>query len=163
MLPFGWYEIVVALYVLWVVGACLAVLMNRRSPTATLAWMFAFAALPVVSGVYYLVFGPRRLHRRRVRYKIARGLLGDDVSAYLRASCGGEAPRLAPDAAALAGVGERLGQGLPTFAARVTLLDDGERYFDALERAIGAAAHHIHFEYYIWRSEERRVGKECRL
>jgi cardiolipin synthase len=160
MPPFGWFEVLTGLYVLWVIGACLTLLMNRRSPTATLSWVFAFVALPFVSGVYYLVFGPRRLHRRRVRYKIARGLLGDDVSAYLRASCGQEAPRLSPDAAALAAVGERLGQGVPTFATRVDLIEDGAHYFDALEKAIDAAQHHIHLEYYIWEPDE--VGERAR-
>src|SRR5262245_60626411 len=123
MPPFGWFELLFGLYILWVIGACGTLLMNRRSPTATLAWMFAFLALPVVSGVYYLVFGPRRLHRRRIRYKIARGLLADDVSAYLRASCAQEAPHLTTDAVALATVGKRLGQGLPTFASSIDLLD----------------------------------------
>ena len=160
MAPFGWFELLFALYIVWVIGACATLLMNRRSPTATLAWMFAFVALPVVSGIYYLVFGPRRLHRRRVRYKIARGLLADDVSAYLRSSCGQDLPRLTPDAQALAAVGQRLGQGLPTFATHVTLIDHGDRYLEALERAVIAATHHIHMEYYIW--EPDRVGTRFR-
>ncbi len=160
MTPFGWFEILTALYIVWVITACGTLLMNRRSPTATLAWMFAFVALPFVSGFYYLFFGPRRLHRRRVRYKIARGLVGEDVSAYLKASCGQRAPRLGPDAAALAAVGQRLDQGLPTFATGVMLLDGGDAYFAALERAIAAAAHHVHIEYYIW--EPDAVGTRFR-
>ena len=39
-------------------------LAERRSPTATLAWIFAFIAIPFVSGIYYMMFGPRRLVRR---------------------------------------------------------------------------------------------------
>ena len=160
MPPFGWYEVLIGLYVLWVIGACLTLLMNRRSPTATLAWMFAFVALPFISGVYYLVFGPRRLQRRRIRYKIARGLLADDVSAYLKASCGPRIPGLSADAAALAAVGGRLGQGSPTFASRVELLHEGDRYFQALERTISEAKHHLHLEYYIW--EPDAVGERFR-
>ncbi len=148
-----WIEIFVGLYALWVVSACATLLMNRRSPASTLAWMFAFVALPFVSGVYYLVFGPRRLERRRLRYGNARGLVAHDVSSYLRASCCKVAPVLAPDAAALAAVGRRLGQGLPTFATSVKLLDDGDRYLQALEEAIGAATHHVHLEYYIWEAD----------
>ncbi|MBZ0250939.1 MAG: PLDc N-terminal domain-containing protein, partial [Burkholderiales bacterium] len=63
-----WIEILIALYVAWVLGASATLLTQRRSPTATLAWLLAFAALPVVSGVYYLVFGPRRMRRRKLRY-----------------------------------------------------------------------------------------------
>ena len=155
-----WLEVFIAAYIVWVIGACGTLLMNRRSPTATLAWMFAFVALPVISGFYYLVFGPRRWQRRRQRYGIARGLVADDVSAYLRASCCQVAPKLSADAAALAAVGRRLGQGLPTFAASITLLDEGDVYFAALERAIGASTHHAHLEYYIWEPDD--VGRHFR-
>src|SRR4029078_8100602 len=144
----------------WVVCASARVPRTRRSPPATLAWMFAFIALPVLSGVYYLVFGPRRLHRRRIRYKIARGLLADDVSAYLRSSCGRTIPQLSADAKGLAEVGTRLGQGNATFAIEATLLDDGDRYFEALGSAIAAAEHHVHMEYYIWEPDE--VGTRIR-
>ncbi len=61
-------------------GASLTLLTQRRSPTATLAWIFAFVALPVVSGIYYVVFGPRRLKRRKLRYGTARKALAGEVS-----------------------------------------------------------------------------------
>src|SRR5258706_554687 len=72
-----WHQILFAAYAVWVVGACVTILLARRSPAATLAWIFAFVALPVVSGLYYLVFGPRRLARRRRRYAFARGTLAN--------------------------------------------------------------------------------------
>jgi cardiolipin synthase len=159
-LPFSWFELLVAAYLMWVVTACGTLLMNRRSPTATLAWMFAFVALPFVSGLYYLVFGPRRFHRRRVRYGIARGLVSSDVSHHLQSSCCRIAPQLTPDAAGLAAVAQRLGQGLPTFASRVELLDDGDAYFAALERALAGARHHAHIESYIWEPDE--IGARVR-
>ena len=64
--------ILVGLYLVWVVIACSTLLLERRSPTATLAWIFAFIAIPFVSGLYYLVFGPRRMKRRNKRYDAAR-------------------------------------------------------------------------------------------
>jgi cardiolipin synthase len=160
MTPLSWFELLLGLYIVWVIAACGTLLTNRRSPTATLAWMFAFVALPFISGIYYLVFGPRRLHRRRLRYDMSRGLLARDVSEYLRSSCCNVAPELSESAASLAAVGRRLGQGLPTFAKRVQLLDEGDEYLEALERCIEAAAHHVHFEYYIWEPDE--VGTHVR-
>ena len=160
MASIPWLQVLLALYVAWVVGACATLLMNRRSPQATLAWMFAFIALPFISGLYYLVFGPRRLQRRRSRYGIARGLLAKDVSEYLRGSSCQVLPELGDDAAALAAVARRLGQGLPTFATRVDLLDEADTYLDALEAAIAAATHHVHLEYYIWDPDE--VGTHFR-
>ncbi len=155
-----WLEILAALYFLWVAGASVTLLTQRRSPTATLAWIFAFAALPVLSGVYYVVFGPRRLKRRRLRYGTTRKALAGEIRSYLRGSCCQVPPPLSPPAAALAGVIDRLGQGGPTTATAVAILEDGDACLDALERDIAAARDHVHCEYYIW--EPDRVGARIR-
>jgi cardiolipin synthase len=154
-----WMEIFIGAYFVWVVLACASLLMDRRSPTATLAWIFAFIALPLVSGIYYMVFGPRRLHRRKRRYGVARAMAGS-VSAYLRSSACETRPQLGPDAQGLAHVGKRLMMGEPTLAAEVELLDDGDAKLEALRKAFEAASHHIHIEYYIW--EPDRVGERFR-
>ena len=154
-----WFQIFLVSYFVWVVLAVLTLLLNRRSPTATLAWIFAFVALPVVSGLYYMVFGPRRLQRRRRRYGVARSLAGQ-VSEYLRNSCTQQRPALSPDASALATVGKRLGQGEPTLASAVRLFDGGDEKLAALEKAIASARHHVHLEYYIW--EPDAVGTRFR-
>ncbi|HUP31016.1 MAG TPA: cardiolipin synthase [Usitatibacter sp.] len=159
MVTLPWFEIFIGSYIVWVLLACTSLLMNRRSPTATLAWIFAFIALPVVSGFYYLVFGPRRLQRRKRRYGLARAE-ASKVSDYLQQSSCDEHPKLSQDAAGLAAVGRRLGQGMPTFASSVELLDDGDAKMKALETAIHAAKHHIHMEYYIW--EPDSVGTRFR-
>src|SRR5258706_6187534 len=120
-----WFYIFVASYLLWVLVACASLLLEKRSPTATLAWIFAFIALPVVSGLYYMVFGPRRLQRRRKRYGLVRGALKRlDKEA-------GEGVKLSADAAALAAVAAKLNQGEPSFASPVELLADGDAQLPA--------------------------------
>ena len=149
-----WFYIFVASYLLWVIVACASVLLEKRSPTATLAWIFAFIALPVVSGLYYMVFGPRRLQRRRKRYGLVRGALKRlDKEA-------GEGVKLSADAAALAAVAAKLNQGEPSFASSVKLLDDGDAKLAAIEEAVEGSRHHLHFEYYIW--EPDYVGTRVR-
>src|SRR5712691_9580027 len=96
-----WFEILIGAYVLWVIVACVTLLLDRRSPTATLAWIFAFIAIPFVSGVYYMMFGPRRLQRRRRRYTVARGSVARGVAGEDE---GPARPSLAADAAGLAAV-----------------------------------------------------------
>ena len=153
----SWFEIFAGSYLLWVLVACASLLMERRSPTATLAWIFAFIAIPVLSGIYYMMFGPRRLHRRRRRYTIARKSVARGVTG---AADGPPRPVLAPDAAGLSAVGRRLEQGEPTFASAVRLLDDGDQCMQALEEKILETKHHIHLEYYIW--EPDKVGTHFR-
>jgi cardiolipin synthase len=151
-----WFEIFVGSYFLWVLAACMTLLMERRSPTATLAWIFAFIAIPVVSGFYYILFGPRRLQRRRRRYGVARGSLRGKYTRDESPS----ALKLPRDAIGLAAVAQRLDQGEPSFASAVKLLDDGDQCMQALEEAIVAAKHHIHMEYYIWEPDD--VGTHFR-
>jgi cardiolipin synthase len=155
MIEIPWLAIFIVAYIVWVILACISLLMNRRSPTATLAWIFAFVALPVVSGIYYMVFGPRRLQRRKRRYGVARAMAGS-VSSYLRGSACESRPELSADASGLAHVGKRLAMGEPTLAVEVELLDDGDAKLKALDKAFAEARHHIHLEYYIW--EPDRVG-----
>src|SRR5471030_1015486 len=109
-----WFAIFIGLYVVWVLGACGTLLMDRRSPTATLAWIFAFIAIPVLSGFYYILFGPRRMQRRRRRYGIARTSLR---ASRIDDEGGPPRPALPRDAEGLAAVGRRLEQGEPTFAS----------------------------------------------
>ena len=152
-----WFDIFVVSYFLWVIVACITLLLDRRSPTATLAWIFAFIAIPVISGLYYMVFGPRRLQRRRRRYSVARGSIS---SRFGRDEDAAPLPKLDADAAGLAAVARRLEQGDPTFASAVTLLDNGDAFFAALEESIHGAQHHIHMEYYIWEPDD--VGTHFR-
>jgi cardiolipin synthase len=152
-----WFAIFVIAYATWVVIACVSMLLERRSPTATLAWIFAFIAIPILSGVYYLMFGPRRLQRRRRRYSIARTSVARKLAGP---ADGPPGPALSPDAVGLAAVGRRLEQGEPTFASAVKLLDDGDATMKALEEKILESKHHIHLEYYIW--EPDRVGTHFR-
>ena len=154
-----WLAIAVIAYFAWVAIACATILMSRRTPQSTLAWIFAFIALPVVSGIYYAMFGPRRLKRRRQRYGVARKR-AETVSRHLRDSACDSGPELLADAKSLAEVGRRLNQGVPTIASAVTLLDNGDEKMKALARAINEARHHIHLEYYIW--EPDRVGTHFR-
>jgi cardiolipin synthase len=152
-----WFEIFIGSYVLWVLVACTSLLLERRSPTATLSWIFAFIAIPILSGIYYLMFGPRRLIRRRRRYGVVRGSIAKKLG---RAEDGPPRPSLTPEAMALAEVARRLEQGDPTFASAVRLLDDGDQCMQALEEAIRESRHHVHLEYYIW--EPDQVGTHFR-
>src|SRR4051812_22330704 len=157
MEPLPWFYIFVASYILWVLAACATLLMDRRSPTATLSWIFAFIAIPILSGLYYMAFGPRRLQRRRRRYSVARTSIAGGMA---KEGEGPARPTLSEDAKALAAVAQRLDQGQPMFASAVKLLDNGDEKMRELEACVAAARHHVHLEYYIW--EPDQVGTQFR-
>ena len=146
---------------LWVSGLCVWIVMERRSPQATLAWIFALAWLPYVGIVVYLLVGPRRLTRKRRRYALARSRVvhtTSDLSAMRVA--GHSRTSLDPAVRQFADLGHRANASPPVRTDRLDILLDGDACFDSLEDAIGRARHHVHLEYYIWKSD--RIGRRFR-
>ncbi len=137
-------------WVAYLLGLGLWIVLQKREPAATLAWLISLAALPYLGFVVYYVFGPQRIRRQRLRRGRSRERLPDAP----------ESSSLPPDALELA----RLGQAttrLPAASATVVrLLVDGAAKYDALVEAIAAAQDHIHVEYYIY--EPDRTGTRLR-
>ncbi len=135
----------------WVVGLSIWIVSERRSPAATFAWVLALTGLPLVGIPLYLVFGPRRLHRKKLRHQRSIDSVGRDSPVRRRRSP--EVVRGLPtgnDVRALVRLATAAKQSAPSRASRVTLLADGDGCYDAIAGAIGAARHHVHLEYYIW-------------
>jgi cardiolipin synthase A/B len=154
----------------WVLGAALWMISERRSPAATLAWILALGLLPLVGIPLYLFLGPRRIERKNVRRALAKR-----ESARLRAAFEAASARVAPERQQLM----RLACGVdvmpPETATGLALFTDGDAAFDAIAEAVRAARDHIHLEYYIFRPdatgtrlrdllvERARAGVEVRL
>ncbi len=129
--------------VVWALGAAVYIVLQRRSPVATMAWALVLALMPVVGLPVYILFGPRRIARKRKRSKLARDILrGAPVA---RDVCACEAAIQHP----FARVGMALGEP-PPLLADVTLLDSGAAAYDAILEAIRGARHHVHLEYFIF-------------
>jgi len=140
---------------LWVAAATLWMLSERRSPVATLAWILALAFLPGLGATVYLVLGPRRLRRKKLRLALARRAIGPVLDAWDRATAAeldrpGQLMRLATQLAAAP----------PQCARSLALYSDGDACYDALVAAIDAAREHVHAEYYIFAAD--RTGGRLR-
>lgn len=151
-------ELWLALYVLWLVGACLYILRQRQSPTATLSWIIAFMSLPVVGAVVYFFFGPRRLHRRRLRREFAK-----EMAARWVAEEAEPLPQRLADRfwlASLARVACMSGDGPPRASQSLVVYAGGDETYAAIEAAVRAAQVQVHMEYYIF--EPDAVGRHLR-
>ncbi len=142
-----------ALEVLWVLVLSVYILLERRSPVATLAWIFGLALLPGIGFLVYLVFGPRRLARKRRRRALARSLIDSKEGLrWIRESRttiarGAEAGE---PAHALAELAVRAGEPPPWHCESVTLFFRGSEAYEAILEAIESAKHHVHLSYYIF-------------
>lgn len=147
-------------WLLWIALVGVGLILERRSPAATLAWLLALLFMPYVGFLVYLLFGPRRLRRRRLRYGRARDRLIQSTHRLRRDRA---TPVGFPDTdleRQLALLLERVGQGAPAPAASVALLETGDTCFQAIEAAIETVTHHVHLEYYLWQPD--RVGIRLR-
>ncbi|HEY6105426.1 MAG TPA: PLDc N-terminal domain-containing protein, partial [Anaeromyxobacteraceae bacterium] len=65
-----------ALEAAWALFVAGWMLQERRTPTATLAWMLGLSAMPLLGIPVYLLIGPRRLERKKLRMARARQAMG---------------------------------------------------------------------------------------
>ncbi|MEP7011516.1 MAG: cardiolipin synthase [Acidobacteriota bacterium] len=144
--------ILAVMEILWVFGIGLWIVLEKRSPVSTLAWVFGMAFLPIIGFVVYLLLGPRRIERKRKKYLTARALRGDEAALRHLPAVSSDVIRQVRLAAA---------SSAPLHVANeLQIFQDGPQLFAAMDQAIAAARHHVHLEYYIW--EPDNLGRELR-
>lgn len=139
--------------VLWIAVLVPWIVLEKRSPTATLAWIFGLMSLPVVGALVYLLIGPRRLERKKSRLLAARSSVTARDAGRTIEDCAW-LQGLDPGAVALMKVAAKLDGLLPMRAEHARVLEGGDETYDAILSAIAAATHHVHCEYYIFRDDE---------
>jgi len=149
----------IPLIVMYILAALASIhlVVQRREPTATLAWVLSIAFIPYFGVIFYFIFGRRRI-RREIKLREAKISHLRPRFQALRLEA---APRSDGSArSVLDGLimsSKRLGCFAPSRANKVELLFDGEQTFSAIEDAMRDAEHHIHVQYYIFKDD--RVGQ----
>ncbi len=150
----------------WVVGlvwggymAALAIwiILQKRSPVATLSWILVLAALPLVGFLLYYFFGPQRLRRYRLRRLRSRAALSaQEATAHEQ-----ESQQTVPHGwETLATLGAATSDAPLSSALSARLLVGGRAKFEALLADLADARHHLHLEYYIFATDS--IGTELR-
>ena len=123
------------------------VLVRRKEPSATIAWILTLVFIPPVGAILFLLFGRDRIRipakRKRERDAVVRA----QVAASLDKTNEHDASLTTPESPlerALFRVGARLTHLRATSGNRVDVLTDGAAMYDALGAAIDAARHHVH-------------------
>lgn len=116
------------------------IILEKRRPSSTLAWILALVFLPYIGLLMYLVLGRRRLRhtRRSIRQRKA-----------FRGTLPGAASALEPREHALIQMAARFADEPVTAGNRVRILKDATEAYPALFDAIGHARAYILVEYYI--------------
>ena len=130
--------------VAWVGAVAVWVATDRRAPASTLAWIVVLAFLPFLGVPIYLLVGPRRLKRKRMRYQGRAECVSSALAAVGRHS------EIPPDIVRQVRLAARLDEAPLVSATALTHYRSGAEAFAAIEQSIGAAEHHAHLEFYIW-------------
>lgn len=133
-------------------------LLRRKDPVSTLAWLQGIFLLPGFGALLYLVFGAATIERHRFRRK--QGILGE-FAARLTSRPGGpangpveEPPDELPEATReTLAVAIRTSRRLPTRGNRVRVFENASELLDDLAEAVSAARFHVHLEYYIFQPD----------
>jgi cardiolipin synthase len=146
-IPGIWKNVILALDIAGYVFAFFLIpriILERRHPSATLAWMLAIALLPLIGIPLYFLIGVRRI-RRHIRAKIATvGAVASSLSHRLR-------PEELPTS-----IGERCGKVLiaagtppPSEGNRITFLRGGDEAYEAVLSMIASSRDHLHAQFFI--------------
>lgn len=137
----------------WIAAMLVMILLQERTPVATIAWMLALSLLPGIGFGFYLVFGPRRLARKRTRRALARSVVNDaETFRWVRESRRATAlgAQAGDPGLGLAELAVGSGEPPPFLCDEVRVYFRGSECFDAIVDAIRRAEHHVHLEYYIF-------------
>jgi cardiolipin synthase len=135
------------LWLVYGIGLACWVVMQKREPAATLAWVFSLLFLPYLGFFIFYFFGPRKIRRSESR---RRG----SYDAIRKAYSPGDAEATAESPHELSVRLTRLvrfATGMPLSTCdSIKLLVNGSPKYDAVIEDINAAQHHVHLEYYIY-------------
>lgn len=137
------------------------VLLQRKHPVSTLAWIMAIINLPFLGGVLFFLFGINRVDRRGALKQAANAILERHLPSLSRYELlpGGDA-ELSPQSQRLIRISNILETTRPCLGNNVELLADTNRAYGLMKQAILDARRSIHLEYYIWQPD--KTGRHLR-
>jgi cardiolipin synthase len=135
------------------------VLIRRKEPSSTVAWILALVFVPAIGSLLFLLFGRDRVRLPARRKRELDAIVRAQVSAYRNETA--EADRtsnlrivtVSPLEQAMFRIGQRLTHLRATDGNEVEVLVDGPAMYDALGHAIDGARHHVHAQYYLIRND----------
>lgn len=136
------------------------ILSRKAEPGATLAWLITIILFPYLGVLFFILLGGNRL---RIRTE-DKARANEHIERFVvQVRDGQEKPEqgvIDGVDPALITVAQRLGLWLPTGGNQVDVSIDGAESFERMEALIDGARHHVHMEFFIFKSD--RTGTRMR-
>jgi cardiolipin synthase len=147
--------LVLCYFVTWVTIPHLLLLKKR--PAATLAWLWAILFMPFLGAAYYCLFGTDRLKRRRLKHRsrlTAHPAGKENVQGTTDDATADLLQRLPAQDRRFLGMVSRINQLPISSAGESRVLNDASEFYPALEQKIQKASRSVHLEFYLWRGDQ---------
>ena len=144
MIYFHW--LILLVYLVIVLGAMVAVLLDNRQPAKTMAWLLVLVFIPVIGVILYFFFGQNTRKEKIISSQSLDQLTKRSILSFVDQ----RDLKLPENYRTLIRLFSNEGLALPYKNNRVNILTDGYDYVFALLAAIGRARHHIHLGVYIF-------------
>jgi cardiolipin synthase len=132
------------------IGLSIRVIMRKKEPSVTLAWLVVILLLPFLGAIIYLLFGENRLGERRARRAAADIPLILRWAERLRKRAFSDWDTINPECEPIRRQIDAA-IGIPTMPRNaLSLLKDNGSFFRQLVRDIDGARHHCFLEIYIF-------------
>lgn len=152
------FTLVVFEIILAITFSIIVISRQKRNPAASWAWIFTFFILPYFGVLIYLVVGIRSIRRQK---KISRAVVNKKYKNQIYKNSADNNDSQSSPYQQIFNLGENLcGLGLVGGNA-ITLFENNGETFRALENAILEAKHHVHLEYYIFKTDE--IGQRFKM
>ena len=154
--------VIVVFYLLMVITTLVTIIIDKRDPIKSLAWIMVIILIPVGGFMFYLFFG-QNIRKRKFFNQKENSVARQFKKIVMRQLYQMQTP--SADRVKAIAVNKKiitllLNNNLAplTYNNEVTILNDGRDTFDCIKRELRRAVRYIHMEYYILRNDT--IGNE---
>jgi cardiolipin synthase len=144
--------------VFWAIALLLVpfVLVRRKEPSSTIAWILTLVLLPPIGVTLFLLFGRDRVRLPAKRKREIDAIVRAQVAALRDEPAADRTSHLmlaSPFERSLFRVAQGLSHLHATSGNRADVLVEGDATYEAIGVAIDGARHHVHAQYYLIRND----------
>jgi cardiolipin synthase A/B len=157
-------QLVSAVFLITSLAIAVIIVLEKRSPFKTAAWILVLVLIPIFGLIFYLFFGQdyrkRKIFSRKGLYELGklRVLISKQLRDINKRNFNHQ--HISPDKEHLISLLLKNSNALLTTGNRIMILNNGEETFREIFASIQQARHHIHLEYYI--IAEDTIGKKLK-
>jgi len=141
-------------YVIWVLTSgwgIYSLLLNKRDPPYTIAWLFFVIVIPIIGPLMLFFFGPQRLERNAVKRRKGIARITSEVDAVTQPP----RPRRIPEHDRhVINLAEKISEYDVTHQNKIEIISDPQAALYRMMESVKNAKTFIHLEYYSVSSDE---------